>query len=423
LSKKYKNNKKVEFKEDDTKRVPPKLTQEIANPKNDTELVVYNNYYPNPSELLNEKSGGTGIKLYDKILQDSHSYSVLNTRWQSVVGKDWSIIPPENPNQKEEEISEFMNQTLYNTNFDFIRYKLLHSILYGYYGCEIIWKRDNNNYIVPDKFVDKHPRRFVFDENREPRLLTINNQIYGEKLPDKKFIIMKFGSIDNPYGEPLGQILYWPIWFKHTNIKFWLLFLEKYGSPTILGKFPQGTDSSTISDIQDVLNSVQKNTSIVLPQEMDISLLEATRSGIANYQDLCFYFDRQISKCVLGQVLTTESDGKGSYALGKIQNQVRQDILESDADLLDELLNGTLIKWIIDLNFNLPGDRLPKIITNTTPPVNLLEKSQIDKNLSEIGVKLTDNYFKKTYSLEDDDIMESQLMESQLVDQQEPDKL
>lgn len=394
----------INFEDEKSLKNPSKkeLTSEIANPLNDKEYVVYNNQYFNQDKTLQKFGNQLGIRLYDDVLKDLHAFSVLNTRFLSVVGKEWNIKPASDM-LRDRKIAEFVNDVLYNTNFDFIRYKLLNSILYGFYCAEIIWKV-NNGKIIIDKFIDKHPIKFTFDADRNLRLLTKDNIVYGIPIPDKKFLIMKYGTIDNPWGNPLGRSLYWYVYFKKTNVKFWLIFAERFGQPALLGSYPNGTLESDRQQIQDVLNSIQTNSSIVLPEDIKIQLLEATRSGGANtYAEFCDFCNREMSKAVLGQVLTTENSGTGSYALGKIQNEVRQDITESDADVLDETLNETLIKWIVDLNFNVT--EYPKIITNTTPPTNLLEKSQIDKNLSDIGVRLTNDYFKKTYSLEDEDIV------------------
>ena len=409
VSKNKKNNMitpPVNFKEKNpTKK---ELTTEIASPRNDSEYLIYNSkYFDIEDKTLQSQGGQLGIRLYDKVILDPHIYSVLQTRISAVVGKDWSILPA-SKSLKDKKIAEFVEETLYNTNFDFLRYTLLKSILYGYYCSEIIYKMENNQ-IVIDHFIDKHPVKFCFGENRKLRLLTKDSLIYGVEIPDRKFLLMNFGSVDNPYGRPLGQSLYWFNEFKKTGIKFWLIYVERFGQPTALGSYPPGTSDADIEQTKDVLNSIQTNSSIVLPDTFTISLLEASRGGNATYDDLCNFINREISKMVLGCVLVTESSKNGSYSLGKIHNLVRQDIIESDADLLDETLNNSLIKWICQLNFN--TSIYPKIITDSTPPVNLLEKSQIDKNLNDVGVKFTREYFTKTYSLEDSDIIEQEQKE------------
>ena len=304
VSKNKKNNMitpPVNFKEPSKKE----LTTEIASPRNDSEYLIYNNQYFNIFDKTLESQGGTlNVRLYDELLLDAHIYSVLQTRWASVVGKEYNILPVSD-NPKDKKIAEFVEETLYNTNFDFLRYTLLKSILFGFYCAEIIWKIENNQ-IVISNFIDKHAIKFIFDENRKLRLLTKDEMINGIEIPDKKFLLMQYGSIDNPYGRPLGESLWWLNSFKKTNIKFWLIYIEKFGMPTLLGKYDTGLESEK-ETIQDVLNSVQTNSSIVLPEGIEVSLLEATRNGNPTYDDLCNFLNREISKEVLGQILTTES--------------------------------------------------------------------------------------------------------------------
>jgi len=399
--KKYKNSLKEdtsEFKEP-TKKV---LNSEIGNLQSDPDFVVYNNIFPNPDKLISRDA--SGIKLYDKILDDCHSRSVLETRWQSVVCKDWQVQPPVDPSKTEVGIAEFVTATLTNTNFDECRFHLLRSILYGYSSLEIIYKLNNKKQVIVDKFIDKHPRRISFDAKRRPRLLTINNLVEGELIPDKKFLVMSYGSQDNPYGSGLGIPLYWMVWMKHNALKFWNLFLEKYASPTLWGKYPTGTTGNDRDTFKEVLESVQKDSCVVLPEAYAVEMLEATRSSSNTYDDVCNFFNREISKVVLGQVLTTENSATGSYSLGKVQENVRKDIIAADADLLDSFLNRTLVKWIVDFNFEIDPQRYPKLVTITDDPQNLSERIKIDASLAkDIGVRLTPEYVEKTYSVDLED--------------------
>ena len=67
---------------------------EIATIERDVDYFSgYLTYFPNPDSILETEANGEGIKLYDKIEKDSHAYSVLQTRYLSIVGKEWEIIP------------------------------------------------------------------------------------------------------------------------------------------------------------------------------------------------------------------------------------------------------------------------------------------------------------------------------------------
>ncbi len=110
-----------------------------------------------------------------------------------------------------------------------------------------------------------------------------------EDLPDRKFIVFTYGSSDNPYGNGLGQKLWWPMWFKKNGIKFWLVFLEKYGMPTALGKYPPGTPPDQQAALLDALDAIQNETGIKIPETKAIELIEASRQGTATYGEMCEY--------------------------------------------------------------------------------------------------------------------------------------
>jgi phage gp29-like protein len=148
----------------------------------------------------------------------------------------------------------------------------------------------------------------------------------------------------------------------------------------------------------DAIEAIETDTGISMPDDQAIEFLEASRAGDVTHEQLCEYMDKQISKAVLGQTASTEgTPGK----LGNEQNQenVRQEIIEADADLLDGCLNENLIKWIVDYNFpNVTA--YPKIITYAAAKPDLTGRSAIDKSLVvDIGLPVAVDYFYETYGI------------------------
>lgn len=382
---------------DETPKKP--ITDEIATAEKDLDIFAgFIKRLENPDPVLRSEASGKGLKLYDEIDRDPHAGSVLQTRYLSVIGKEWEILPADDSPQQEA-VCDFLKEALQNANFDQARQELLQAVLYGFYAVEIIWTARNGRF-VPSALRAKHPRRFSFTLEREPRLLTHENMIDGEPLPPRKFIIFTYGSSDNPYGKGLGQKLYWPVWFKKHGIKFWLIFLEKFGMPTTVGKYPPGTEKSQQQSLMDAIEALQTDTGIKIPADMQIELLEAKRAGNVTYESLCDYMDRQISKAVLGQTLTTEVKGEGSYAASKTHNEVREDIIKADADLLCECLNGTLIRWMVDYNFSGVTD-YPKLWIRVKESAGQKEHAERDKILlSDIGgFEVPKRYIYETYDI------------------------
>ena len=93
---------------------------------------------------------------------------------------------------------------------------------------------------------------------------------------------------------------------------------------------------------------------------------------------------------------------------GFMGNDVRvvTEIIEADADLLDDCLNGGLIQWIVDYNF-FGVKKYPKIKTRARKKPDLREQSEIDKTVAvDIGVPVGKNYFYKTYGIPKPDASE-----------------
>lgn len=387
---------------------PAKLedTDEIATIEKDIDMFSgWLKRLENPDPVLRTEAAGKGIKLYDEVDRDAHAGSVLQQRILAIVGKEWNIISAKSSRKagrptsttQEQVVADYVSSVLENCNFDQVRQELLKAILYGHYEAEVIWRAVGTN-IGIKKLIGKHPRRFSFTVDRELRLLTFQNMVEGEPVPERKFIVFTYGDSDNPYGRGLGQRLWWPVWFKKHGIKFWMIFLDKFGMPTPIGKYPPGTLPEKQKELMKAINAIQTDTGIKIPNTMDVEFLEASRSGTATHEQLCEYMDRQISKAVLGQTASTEGT-PGKLGNDTTQKEVRQEITEADADLLDTCLNESLIKWIVDYNFD-GITAYPKIKTYAQAEPNLTTQKDIDKTLIvDIGLPVGTAYLYEKYGI------------------------
>lgn len=376
---------------------PPQPGNEIATATNDPFNYVWDGLLRSQDETLLTRGGGQGLKIYEQLRRDPHCASVLQKRELALVSREWSVEAA-STSRVDKKAAETVKAVLDSLPFSRICKKLLDATLKGYAVAEIIWAPQAAG--VPIQAIKaKSQRRFVFDLEHRPRLLTLKDLVRGEELPERKFIVHRYGeSDDDAYGLGLGHILFWPVFFKRKGISFWLTFVDKFASPTAVGKYPAGTDDTAKRNLLRALQAIAQEACVTVPSGMEVELLEAARSGsIDSYERLCRYMDEQMSKAVLGEIHTT---GGGASGMGsgrdQVANEVRLEITKADADLLADTLNATLVKWIVE--FNCPGASPPKLSWDVSEPEDLKARAERDKLLTEIGLEPDDDYIKLHYT-------------------------
>jgi len=381
------------------KEIKPVL-DEIAGAEKDFTLysgyLGSGKYVANTDKLL--RTGGRGMELYEDLMRDPQVRACMQSRRLAVIGREWEVVPADD-DALSIEIAGCVKGVLYGFDFDSARYALLGGIVLGFKLSEIIWEYSEGQVWIKE-LIGRNSRRFVFDPHGNPRLLTPKDMLGGEALPGRKFQLFRYGAENgSPYGEGLGATLYWPAWFKKNAIKFWMIFAEKFGSPTVIGKYPPGTPREHQDSLLSALEAIQQESAIKIPETMEIELLEAQRSGsVSTYRDLCAFMNAEIAKTILGQTLTTEVGNAGSYAASKVHNEVRRDYVKADADLLANALNAQLIRWIVD--FNYPGVvKYPKLWIRCEDERDLMPLAQRDEILARMGLPIPRRYLYETYGI------------------------
>lgn len=284
---------------------------------------------------------------------------MLEKRKNTLTACDWEVEPG-GDKPIDTEAAQFIEETLDILPFDQMCKDLLEATLKGFAVAEVVWAREGNR-IKPVKVKWHDERRFVFDRDWQPRLLTWAALTEGEVLPAHKFIVHRVGAKgNNPYGLGLGSCLFWPVLFKREGITFWLHFLEKFAGPKVVGKTPYGMLSDEQNKLMNTLQTVRTSSAITVPIGTDVEFLEASRSGSVSYEAFSNYWDKQVSIRITGETLTTQvSEGGGNHALGEVHQEQLDVLTDSDGDLLAETLRETLCQWIAEYNF--PGAAVPTI--------------------------------------------------------------
>ena len=341
------------------RRNPAELNKTlIANVRNDITIPFFNDVMRPTDSTLLARGGGRGLGLYDEIERDTHAYAVLMKRKLELVERDWEMNPAsEAPLDKE--AAEFCAEEIERLPFDRICLGLLDATLKGFSVGETVWER-RGNHIVPARVKIHDQRRFVFDPDWNLRLLTREAILNGVALPPRKFMVHRFDAeTSDPYGLGLGTRLFWAVLFKREGAAFWLKYLDKYASPTPVGKTPIGLPEPEQQKILRALENLAQGLGITVPIGTELDFLEATRAGPASYEAWCRYWDEQISETVLGETLSTNIGKLGSQAAATVHADGKSQIVTADADLLSDTIQETLLAWMVEYNF--PGAGTPRL--------------------------------------------------------------
>jgi len=343
--------------------------------------------------VLRGKGGIENLKIYRELLRDDQVASVWTQRRLALTACETVVeAGADDPLSKQAAIE--LEAELKSMAWDDITEKMLFSVFYGWGVAEVIW-RPNGARVSFDRIVVRDRARFRFDIDGNLYLWTTGGG--WQVMPERKFWTVTTGgdNHDEPYGLGLAHSLYWPVFFKRNDIKFWLMFLEKFGMPTAMAKVPAGmmNDPKSVNQAIQMLQQIATDAGVVVPDNVVVELLEASRGGSADYAGMFEAMNASISKIVVGQTMTT--DAGSSRAQGEVHERVAQKIVEADSDLLCGGFNQGPVKWWTEWNF--PGAVPPRVFRQTEQKEDLPKRADRDKKISELGYSPTEGYNQQTY--------------------------
>lgn len=346
--------------------------------------------------LLSTK-GGYDLQFYEEVLRDEQVQASYQQRFKALTSCEWEVKAG-GSRLKDVKAADSIREQINGIAWDDITEKHLYALHYGYSVAECLWMRDGSKISFDDTrggIKVRNRRRFRFDPESNLRLITWGDQYQGDLMPDRKFWTFSTGADnhDDPGGKGLGHWLYWLTYFKRSDMRVWLRFLEKFSQPTVVVEYPQGMPENEQDKLLKAAYAVVNAAAVKVPAGANVSLLEALRGGTADYQALWDTCNAGISKVILSETMTLDSGSSRSQA--EVHQTVVRSVIKGDGDLICQSFNRSVIKWLTDWNY--PGSAYPKVWRKTEAQSDLKIQADRDKILFDMGFVPSGKYIQETY--------------------------
>lgn len=334
--------------------------------------------------------------VYEQIEKDDQVFSTFQQRRTAVVSRNWHVVPGDETDPRSVEAADRFGKTLQRVGWDRITDKMLFATMRGYAVAEVMWGH-HEGLLDFTAIRVRHARRFRFTDSGELKLLT-RAASQGEALPPRKFWVLTAGGSDDDefYGRGLAEWLYWPVTFKRNGIRFWNIFLDKFSAPTAVAKYRPGMARSDIEKLLGALQAIATDSGIVIPEGAAVELLQAAKSGTADYATMCDYMDKAIAKIILSQTMTTQ-DG-ASLSQAQVHAGVKLEVVKADADLLSDSFNAEdgPARWWTDVNYG-PDVAAPRVMREVEEETDTKAQAETDIALKQLGWERDDESFIDEY--------------------------
>ena len=331
------------------------------------------------------------MELFEEMEEkDAHLAALLQTRKLAVLSKDYEVLPY-SKDPEDEPIAAFVGEVVYGiANLEEALLDLLDAIGKGFALSEIIWEVTGGRARVSElRWIPQ--KKVTFRESWKPRLLTPKATWQGEEPPAWKVIYHRYKARSG-HASRAGvlRVVGWMYLLKNFALKDWAAFNEVFGMPLRLGKYDPTASPADREALVQAIRNLGSDAAGVISKSTEIEFVEAaSRSGRANpYQPMADFCNREMSKAVLGQTLTTDTTGStGTYAAASVHGQVRRDLVEADAQALATTLREQLLRPLVGFNFGWDKP-VPWFRFRFEEEEDLKTLSEVYRNLAAMGVPL-----------------------------------
>lgn len=332
--------------------------------------------------------------------KDGHIMAEMGKRKRALLCVPWSVEPPPSASAAEIRATDAVKDLLAAIpDFEDVILDAADAIGHGFSVQELSWTRTGSMW-VPWK-VDFRPQSwFMTPQDSRNELRLRNNTPDGEELRPFGWIVHVHRARSGYLARAgLHRTLAWPYLFKNYAIRDLAELLEIYGLPIRIGTYPRNAGDREKATLMQALVSLGHNAAGIIPEGMKIDFEDVAKTGGGDpFKSMVEWCERTESKVIVGQTLTSQTDGGGgAYALGKVHQDVMWDLTLSDCRQVASTLTRALLWPLCALNLSGVNDpsRSPRFCFDTQEAEDLKIYADALPPLVGAGVKIPEKWVRE----------------------------
>lgn len=323
--------------------------------------------------------------------KDAHIFSEMSKRKRAILKLDWDIVPPRNATKEEEDDAAYIRDLLSDfTNLDDLFLDCLDAIGHGFACIEKEYELVGKEWLM--KAAHFRPQTWFTtaqEDHNELRLRDFSPN--GQELQPFGWIVHRHAARSGYLARSgLHRILAWPFLFKNYAVRDLAEFIEIYGLPLRLGKYPAGANDTEKATLLRAVMSIGHNAAGIIPEGMAVEFQEAAKGQSDPYLAMIDWAERSESKAIVGQTTSSEakSTGLGS-GIANLHGEVRRDLTTSDARQLGGTLTRDVVYPYLVLNRGVRDPRrLPRLMFDTGEAEDMKAMSEALPKLVGVGMQI-----------------------------------
>ncbi len=327
--------------------------------------------------------------------RDAHLFAELSKRRRSVAKLEWDIVPPRNASKQEQDVTAYAKEAIGDMpDLEDLLFDALDGVAHGFAALELQWQRLGSDWAVVK--AEHRPQSWLMLERDTRTQLRLRNPSGdGEALQPFGWVLHVHRARSGYLTRGgLGRVLVWPYVFKHYGAADLAEFLDIYGLPLLVGKYPNNASDEEKATLWRAVSGLGHNARGIMPSSMALEALEAAAGREQPFTAMIDWCERSQSKAIVGSTLTSSGGATGlGSGLANVHNEVRLDIRDSDAKQLAGTLTRDLVYPLLAVNKGWADmRRTPRFVFNTVQAEDMAAYADALPKLVAIGVQVPKTY-------------------------------